>query len=66
MSKVEFIEHEVQSLSRSELEVFRGWFLEFDADAWDRQIEDDARTGKLDALAEKALKAFRDGKCSEL
>jgi len=29
--------------------------FEFDADAWDRQIEQDAATGTLDALGNKAL-----------
>jgi hypothetical protein len=66
MSKVELIERDVQSLSQSELEAFRRWFLEFDAEAWDRQIEEDIRAGKLDALTDKALAAFHDGKCSEL
>lgn len=31
------------------------WFEEFDADAWYRQIERDAREGILDSLAEGAL-----------
>ena len=32
--------------------------------AWDRQIEADA--GKLDQLAEEALRDYREGKCIEL
>ena len=31
-------------------------------DAWDRQIEADAKTGKLDHLAEEAVEEFRAGK----
>ncbi len=56
MSKIENIEREIRGLSAAELSAFRGWFAEFDAKAWERQIEEDARTGKLDALADAALK----------
>jgi len=35
---------------------FGKWLRQFDADAWDRKIEADARAGKLDELAEAALK----------
>jgi len=61
MSKVENIEQEVQHLTASELAAFRRWFAEFDAQAWDRQIEEDVRKGKLDKFAEEALAAHRDG-----
>jgi hypothetical protein len=54
VSKVENIEQEVQDLTASELAAFRSWFLAFDARAWDQQIEDDIRDGKLDKLAEEA------------
>jgi hypothetical protein len=66
MSKVESVEREVQSLSSSELAAFRKWFHEFDAAAWDRQIEEDVRAGKLDRLADEALQALKAGKCTEL
>ena len=66
MSKVEAVEREVQSLSASELAAFRQWFLEFDAAAWDQQIEKDAQSGKLDRLADDALQALKAGKCTEL
>jgi len=66
MSKVERIEQDVQALTSDELAAFRQWFREFDAAAWDRQIEDDVRAGKLDALADAALKASAAGKCSDL
>ena len=66
MSKIESIEQEVQGLTPSELAAFRRWFLEFDAQVWDRQIEEDVRKGKLDKLAEEALVAHRAGKSTEL
>jgi hypothetical protein len=40
----------------SELRAFPNWFAEFDADAWDQQIESDAKRGKLHELAERATK----------
>jgi hypothetical protein len=49
------IEAAVLRLTPSELDAFRTWFAEFDAAAWDRQIEDDVAAGRLDALANEAL-----------
>ena len=66
MSKIERIERDVEALAPNELAAFRKWFHEFDAAAWDRQIEDDVRAGKLDGLADAALKASGAGKCSDL
>ncbi|MEI9894892.1 MAG: hypothetical protein WDN28_13655 [Chthoniobacter sp.] len=39
---------------------------EADAEAWDRQIAGDAKAGKLDALAEEALRDLRAGRCTDL
>jgi hypothetical protein len=66
MGKVEKIEREIRELTREELAELREWFAAFDADAWDRQIEADTRAGKLDALAEEALKAYEAGKTKKL
>ena len=66
MGKVEKIEQEVQTLSPEELARFRAWFLEFDCAAWDRQIERDVRTARLDGLAEQALRDHAAGKTKPL
>lgn len=66
MSKVENIEQEVQGLTPSELAAFRRWFIEFDAQLWDRQIEEEVRKGRLDKLSDEALAAHRAGKTKEL
>ena len=42
------------------------WFGERRAEQWDRQIEQDALTGKLDHLAEAALAKFRVGRFTRL
>jgi hypothetical protein len=66
MGKLEKIEQEVQALSVAELASFREWFTVFDAKAWDQQFETHVITGKLDALAEKALKAHASGRSTKL
>jgi hypothetical protein len=66
MTKLELIEHEVQSLTGNELGDFRRWFAEFDARVWDRQFEDDVQSGKLDAVADRARRAHDVGESSRL
>jgi len=66
MSKVESLEKQIQQLSPEELAEFKRWFAEFDAKLWDRQFEADVKAGKLDALAEKALRAHSAGQSSKL
>jgi hypothetical protein len=65
MSKLEALEKRVSGLSAEELAEFRRWFAEFDATAWDRQIDRDAKVGKLDALADEALRDHAAGKSTE-
>jgi hypothetical protein len=59
MSTIEELEAAVQRLSTEERAVFRAWFAEFDAREWDRQLEADVASGRLDWLAAEAL-ADRD------
>lgn len=66
MNNVEEIERAVQQLSPDELAAFRAWFTEFDAERWDKQLEADAAAGKLDWLADEALRDMRDGRCTDL
>jgi hypothetical protein len=66
MNSVSEIEVAVKKLSRDELSAFRDWFQEFDADAWDKQFEADVAAGRLDALAEEALRDLREGRCTDL
>lgn len=62
MTKVERVEREVATFTHEELAVFRAWFAGYDAAAWDREIESDATAGRLDAIAEQALREHRAGK----
>ena len=66
MTTIQEIENAVAHLPKSEMGKFRVWFAEFDAEAWDREFEDDARSGKLDRLADQALDDLAQGRCSEL
>jgi hypothetical protein len=61
MSTVEQIERAVSELNREQLAAFRRWFLEFDAEAWDHQLEQDVAAGRLDELGEEALADLREG-----
>lgn len=66
MTKVEEIELWIKRLSPAELADFRDWFLRYDADAWDRQIERDIAAGKLNKLAEEARADYAAGKSKPL
>jgi hypothetical protein len=66
MTAIEKLEREVQKLSREELTAFRDWFRKYDSDEWDRQIENDVRSGKLDGLAQKAIAEHEAGRTKEI
>jgi hypothetical protein len=66
MGTIKEIKEAVRQLSPEELAAFRAWFVEFDANAWDRQFEDDVAAGRLDQLAKEALQDLREGRCTDL
>lgn len=66
MGNVKSIENAVESLPATELAEFRRWFAEFDGNAWDRQIDQDASSGKLDPLAAEALADYSTGLARQL
>lgn len=66
MSRIDDLEDAVRELTPEELASFRLWFAEYDAQRWDRQFEDDAAAGRLDDLAEEALRELREGRTTEL
>jgi hypothetical protein len=66
MSKIEQIEGAVKELSADELSAFRAWFAQFDAEAWDRQFTADVKAGKLETLAEGALRDHSAGRSTKL
>jgi hypothetical protein len=66
MTTVKEIASAVAHLPLQELARFRAWFDEFDAQGWDKQIEEDVQAGKLDELADHAIKDHQAGRCTEL
>ena len=66
MSVAEIIDA-VKGLSESEKGEFLNGLMEIDfEDAWDRQIEADAKAGRLDHLWQKALEDIEAGRTKPL
>ena len=63
---IQELEQAVAQLPPKDLARFREWFDEFDAQVWDKQFETDAKSGKLDKIAEQALNDYRAGKAKGL
>jgi hypothetical protein len=66
MTKIEKLERDIRSLTPKELATFREWFAAFDAAQWDAKFEEDARSGKLDRMADEALVDHRAGRSQKL
>jgi hypothetical protein len=64
--RVENLEKAVSELSPDELRQFSAWFVDFDQARWEMQIEKDAKSGRLDFLAEEARREKSAGKLKEL
>ncbi|OHB81381.1 MAG: hypothetical protein A2V98_21860 [Planctomycetes bacterium RBG_16_64_12] len=60
------LETAVANLPAEELAAFARWFEEYLADAWDRRIEADIRTGRLDDAGRRADADFEAGQCKPL
>jgi len=65
MSTVQEIEDAVRQLTADQRAAFRAWFAEFDAQEWDRRIESDVATGKLDWLIDEAKADRQAGRCTD-
>lgn len=59
------IETAVAQLTPEQLADFRAWFAEFEAQRWDQQLETDLAAGRLDALAEEALRDLQAGRTTD-
>ena len=65
MSTVVEIEKAIEKLPTDEFFELTHWISNRFADAWDRQIEEDIRAGRLNNLAEEALQEHRAGGCQD-
>ncbi len=63
---VKEVEQAVTHFSNEELKTFRQWFADFDMEQWDKEIEADSNSGRLDGFISKALEEHRAGRSSDL
>jgi hypothetical protein len=66
MTKVQALEQEIETLSPEEMAELRLWLEGREAEAWDREIERDAASGKLDKLFEQSMADHHAGKSREV
>ncbi|WP_133513157.1 hypothetical protein [Candidatus Thiosymbion oneisti] len=66
MKTAEEIQTDIEALPRKEYMKLVHWFSEHDWKAWDREIEIDSKSGRLDFLIEEALAEKRVGKLRDL
>ena len=66
MSNLSDIEQSVSKLPDQEFTRFRQWFLEFENNKWDLQIEQDINENKLSNMANEAVADYKKGKFKSL
>lgn len=66
MTKLEKIQESVEALSDMELRKLGAWLDELRAQRWDKQIEEDARAGRLDKFFAEARAEIAAGKTRPL
>jgi hypothetical protein len=66
MAALAEIEDEIRQLPVQEFNRLRDWMLAHDAQAWDKQMEEDMGQGRLDDLAQAALQEMSQGKAKRL
>lgn len=66
MSNITRIQKAILSLPKADYLQLRQWFDELEWEKWDRQIEEDSESGKLDFLIDEAFEAKKKGTLKEL
>ncbi len=66
MTKLEKIEKSIAELGPQDVAKLKAWLEEYHEGIWDRQIEADMKSGKLDHMAEAALADHRAGRTRPL
>jgi hypothetical protein len=66
MSSVVEIQAEIEKLTPTERRQLEDWFAEMQADAWDAQIEEDIKAGRLDHLIAQAKADIAAGRTKPL
>ena len=68
-SKVEKIVKQVKALPEEEMDEFLSWLADYEikiADDWDRQIEEDVKTGRFDPVLKKVRDDIAQGRTKPL
>ena len=65
-SNIEAIKAAIEALPETDYVALRQWFSEKDWENWDRQIEADSKSGKLDFLIAEAKTEKEQGMLREL
>ena len=63
---VKEIENAIVSLPPTEIAELAKWFEEYHAQLWERQIEQDLKSGRLDTLLEEAKQDLESDRCNPL
>ena len=66
MSNITEIQQAILALPEADYLQFKRWFSELDWAKWDRQIEVDSESGKLDFLVAEVLEAKENGTLKNL
>jgi hypothetical protein len=66
MSTVGEIEKAIARLKPQEIHAVADWLQEYREELWDKQIDADAKAGKLDKLMEEAKQDYQAGRCKPL
>jgi hypothetical protein len=53
--QVEILKQHIAKLDKDSFAKLRDWFFELDQTLWDKQIEADVKTGRLDLLGNEAI-----------
>ncbi len=66
MTQIELLKRNIIELDNDAFSELRDWLIELDQIRWDKQIETDSNTGKLDFLINAALTEHEAGKTKDL
>jgi F0F1-type ATP synthase membrane subunit b/b' len=66
MSTVQEIETAIQKLKPQVIHEVADWLQELREELWDKQIDADAKAGRLDKLMEEAKQDYLAGRCKPL
>jgi len=65
-NEIAFLENRISKLDYDSFSKLRDWFIELDNARWDKQLEADSNSGKLDFLIDTALAEHKAGKTRDL